>query len=79
MASGDAGWIGVDVSRDAAVDLDLAFWTFHDTRPEGHVGAFYGGSRKVTHSSSTRGIVVEPMTNYLERRLSKVRRLTIGD
>jgi hypothetical protein len=79
MALGDAGWVGIDVPPESATDLDLAFWTFTQRRPDGHVGAFYGGSLSVTHASYRRGVVVQPLKGYLQTTLSRVRRLTIGD
>jgi cell wall-associated NlpC family hydrolase len=79
MALGDGGWIGLDVPSESATDLDLAFWTFQERRPDGHVGAFYGGSLRVTHASYRKGVEVEPLADYLKRTLSRVRRLTIGE
>src|SRR4030042_5914609 len=55
MALGDAGWVGVDIPPQSATDLDLAFWTFVERRPDGHVGAFYGGRLTGTHASRRRG------------------------
>jgi len=79
MAAGDGGWVGIDIPPDSATDLDLAFWTFEERRPDGHVGAFYGGNLRVTHASYSRGVVVEPLKGYLQTTLSRVRKLTIGE
>lgn len=79
MALGDGGWIGLDVPPESATDLDLAFWTFQERRPDGHVGAFYGGRLRVTHASYRKGVVVEPFAGYLKRTLSRVKKLTIGE
>jgi hypothetical protein len=82
MAMGFGGWIGRDVSLDAADECDLTFWTMEDDRPHGHVGAFLrdpAGKRKVTHASYSRGVILEDLNQRLMKDLSKVRRLTIGE
>lgn len=80
MARGECGWTGRRVAACAdAEKLDLGFWTFDKARPHGHAGAFLGKGGPVTHASSSRGVVAEPLKGTLERTLSMARRLTLGD
>jgi hypothetical protein len=81
MAFGLGGWTGFDLSELEEVDdCDLVFWTFSESRPHGHVGAFIDGKHlRVTHASSKHGVISQKLTDFLIRNLSKVRRLTIGD
>ena len=82
MAQGLGGWTSINVSPESAEELDLVFWTFSVTRPDGHVGAFLKISptgRVVTHASSGRGVIAEPLGRRLNEMISRVRRLKIGD
>ncbi len=82
MARGLGGWTSISVNPDTAEELDLVFWTFSVTRPDGHVGAFLKISptgRVVTHASSGRGVIAEPLGRRLNEMISRVRRLKIGD
>ena len=82
MSMGLGGWIGRDIDLEIADESDLVFWTFHEQRPNGHVGAFMNdgqGRLRVTHASSSRGVVVDDLHGVLAANLTKVRRLTIGD
>ena len=56
-----------------AQECDLVFWTFSAARPNGHVGAFledHAGGPKVTHASTTRGVISEPLTASLRKNLT---------
>ncbi len=79
MALGEGGWIGRNSTIDNACELDLVWWTFKATRPNGHIGAIFNDSRHVTHASSSRGVVVDRLQGVLIQKITKVRRLTIGD
>ena len=82
MSMGFGGWVGRDIKLEAAEECDLIFWTLDDERPSGHVGAFLrdsDGHRKVTHASSSRGVILQDLNQYLRKNLEKVRRLTIGE
>jgi len=80
MAEGDAGWIGVAVSRDSRQHLDLVFWTLKPHRPNGHCGVVWKHPDRVTHASLSKGrVVVAPLAGELYRGLTKIIRLTIGD
>lgn len=82
MSQGFGGWTSRPVSIETAQECDLVFWTFSATRPHGHVGALMRitpGERFVTHASSKRGVIAEPLSRPLTEALSGVRRLTIGD
>lgn len=83
MALGLDGWIGVDVPIEQAQQCDLSFWTWKKTphRSDGHVGVFLTdkGELRVTHASSSKGVVLVPIRGVLRTDLSKVRRLTLGE
>lgn len=85
MAFGFDGWVGVAIPLPDAGDLDLGFFTFKESRPYGHVGAFWhdehnkGLTPDVVHASPSRKKVVRDPLRYLQKNLTKVRRLTIGD
>jgi len=76
MMVGEGGWIGVKVPFSAGTMLDLVGWTFR--RRFDHIGILWH-NRTVTHSSSRRGVVVDPMRGALKKTLSGIRHLTIGD
>jgi len=51
-------------------------------RQNGHVGALLrglDGEIQVTHASSRRGVVLDDLDGVLVQKLTKLRRLTIGD
>jgi hypothetical protein len=82
MSLGLNGWHGKDIGLDDAGECDLFFWTFREERQNGHVGALlYGldGAVHASHASSRRGVVLDPLDGPLLQKLTKVRRLTIGD
>ncbi len=82
MSLGLGGWQGKDIDITQAHECDLSFWTFNVERPNGHVGAFLRGPQnalRVTHASVKRGIVLDRLDGLLLQKLTKVRRLTIGD
>lgn len=82
MSMGLGGWIGKDVDLEVADECDLLFWTFHEHRPNGHVGAFINdpnGRLKITHASTSKGVVMADLKGTLATNLTKIRRLTIGD
>jgi hypothetical protein len=85
MRHGAGGWIGKDTDLRNAGELDLVWWTWIDKphRPHGHVGVFLIGRRsellEVTHSSSSRGVVVQELKGIFLRDISAIRRLIIGD
>jgi cell wall-associated NlpC family hydrolase len=82
MSLGLGGWASRSEKSADAQECDLVFWTFSTARPNGHVGAFLGthaGGHKVTHASTNRGVIFEPLTASLRKNLTSVRRLTIGD
>ena len=85
MRTGVGGWIGKDTDLVHAGELDLVWWTWIDKphRPHGHVGVFLIGRKsglmEVTHSSSSRGVVVQELKGLLFRDISAIRNLKIGD
>lgn len=80
MAMGSGGWIGVIVARGDRKPTDLAFWTFDQKRPNGHVGAIFGDSNHVTHASPSRNkVLVDKLKGILVSKLSRLARLTLGD
>lgn len=83
MALGLDGWTGKDVTLDKADDLDLVWWTFKPTRKNGHVGSLLRdektGILDVTHSSSSRGVVLDQFKGWAIEKLTKIRRITIGE
>ena len=84
MRAGNGGWTGKDINLERAVELDIVFWTWKESpnRPHGHVGAFITGRQsdllEVTHSSSSRGVVVQELKGQLLRDISTIRKLDIG-
>ena len=85
MRFGTGGWIGKESDLGHTGELDLVWWTWIDKphRPHGHVGVFLIGRRsellEVTHSSSSRGVVVQELKGIFLRDISAIRRLIIGD
>lgn len=80
MAEGEAGWSGVAIVRGDHRHLDLIFWTFKPHRPNGHTGVVWRDPNRVTHASLSKGhVVVAPIVGELDRGLTKIIRLTIGD
>jgi hypothetical protein len=85
MRTGLGGWIGRDTDIGHAGELDLVWWTWIDKphRPHGHVGVFLIGRRsellEVTHSSSSRGVVVQELKGVLLMDISAIRRLDVGE
>jgi hypothetical protein len=87
MARGLGGWVGDDLAFGDGMlkiqPLDLAFWTFDPKRANGHVGAFginpATGFPGVRHASGSRGVRMDEVWGWVQRDLTKVRRLTIGD
>ncbi|MCA1961482.1 MAG: NlpC/P60 family protein [Desulfomonile sp.] len=80
MAEGEAGWDGAARERGHHRHLDLVFWTLKPHRPNGHTGVVWRGPDRVTHASRSKGrVVVAPLVGELDRGLTKIIRLTIGD
>jgi hypothetical protein len=82
MSMGMGGWTSCKVHPPLLKQCDLVFWTFSPTRPNGHVGALLmdaDGRIQVTHSSSSRGVVVEKFQGASSINVSAIRRLTAGD
>lgn len=81
-ANGEAGWTGKTITLKKAGELDLVWWTFKQNRPNGHIGALLKddhGMPGVTHASSSRGVVLDQMKGWAIKKLTKVRRITIGE
>ena len=86
MESGLAGWTGKKVTLDDAGELDILWWTWPSSphRKHGHVGFFLVNNRgskllEVTHSSSSKGVIIQQLRGSLLRDISSIKRLTIGD
>ena len=85
MRTGGGGWIGKDTDLIHAGELDLVWWTWIDKPhgPHGHVGVVLTGRQsgllEVSHSSSSRGVVVHELKGMLLRDISAIRNLVIGD
>ncbi len=82
MALGLGGWIGYEIDRERASECDLLFWTLSELRPDGHVGAVTGAAKgylEIAHASQSRGVIQQRMSPCLQNRISRVRKLTIGD
>ena len=86
MEAGLAGWTGKKVTLDDANELDILWWTWKTSpqRRHGHVGFFLVNNRgskllEVTHSSSSKGVIVQQLRGTLLRDISSIKRLTIGD
>lgn len=86
MEAGLAGWIGKRITLDEASELDILWWTWKTSpnRRHGHVGFFLVNNRgskllEVTHSSSSKGVIIQQLRGTLLRDISSIKRLTIGD
>jgi cell wall-associated NlpC family hydrolase len=82
MSLGFGGWRGRDIALQDARDCDLLFWTLEKDRFNGHVGVFLlgdDGEATATHASSRRGVVLDSLEGSLLRKLTRVRRLIIGE
>ena len=86
MEAGLAGWTGKKVTLDDASELDIVWWTWKTSpnRRHGHIGFFLINNRgskllEVTHSSSSKGVVIQQLRGTLLRDISSIKRLTIGD
>jgi hypothetical protein len=85
MRAGAGGWSGKDINLKHAGELDIVFWTWKESpnRPHGHAGAFIAGRKsgllEVTHSSSSKGVIVQELKGQLLRDISAMRYLEIGD
>ncbi len=79
MAEGHGGWTGKTVAFEDVDGLDLVFWTFKNSRPNGHVGAGWDAGGKVTHASFRRGVVIDEFKGRLKSAVTKIIRLTLGD
>lgn len=85
MAEAGAGWVSsiVPDKLRSVQNLDLGFFTFTPKRPNGHAGAFLrtrDGMPAVAHASTGKGkIVIEEVARWVEQKLTRVRRITIGD
>jgi cell wall-associated NlpC family hydrolase len=86
MEAGLAGWKNKKILLDEAEELDLVWWTWKDkpNRPHGHIGVFLINNRgskllEVSHSSTSKGVVVQQLRGGLLRDISSLKRLTIGD
>lgn len=84
MRVGAGGWSGKDIGLEHAGELDIVFWTWKESpnRPHGRVGAFITGRQsdllEVTHSSSSKGVVVQELKGQLFKDISAIRKLDIG-
>lgn len=54
MALGESGWAGRTIPLEAVRELDLCWWTFKPTRPDGHVGAFWKPLQRQAMTQSPR-------------------------
>lgn len=84
IAAGRGGWKGIDVELKDAEELDLPFFTFKLERPQGHTGVFIAGKKSgvldLLHASSFYGKTVKvPFDKKYRDKLTKIRRITIGD
>lgn len=86
MEAGLAGWTGKKVTLDDANELDIIWWTWKTSpqRRHGHVGFFLVNNRgskllEVTHSSSSKGVIIQQLRGTLLRDISSIKRLTVGD
>lgn len=85
MEKGLQGWIGNWVKLEECEELDLVWWTWKTSpaRIHGHVGVLLinrrSGLLEVTHSSSKKGVIIQPMNGTLLRDMSSLKRLSIGD
>lgn len=80
MAIGQCGWVSRPVKWENRAVTDLVFWTFKHSRPDGHVGVIVMDANHVTHSSGSRKrVVVDRFKDELRTKLSRIRRLTIGE
>lgn len=85
MERGLGGWSGKPLRLEDCEETDLIWWTWKTSpsRVHGHVGVFLvdrdSGLLEVTHASSGKGVVIQPLTGKLLRDISSIRRLTIGD
>ena len=86
MEAGLAGWTSKKVTLDDASELDVLWWTWKTSpnRKHGHVGFFLVNNRgskllEVTHSSSSKGVIIQQLRGTLLRDISSIKRLTIGD
>lgn len=83
IESGAGGWTSKKIELDDVDEFDINFWTFKPSRPHGHLG-FYLVSKKsglleITHSSSSKGVIIQQITPYLLKTTSSIRRLSLGD
>ncbi len=82
MALGLGGWSGHNSTLDKAAPCDLIFWTFTESRPNGHVGAVISSGPDIinfVHASQRRGVVSQNMTPPLRQKTTTVRKLSIGE
>jgi hypothetical protein len=85
MAEGGAGWSSTIIPDKlrSVQNLDLGFFTFKSDRPNGHAAAFLrsrDGMPAIAHASYGKGkIVIEEVARWVEQKLTRVRRLQIGD
>lgn len=86
MEQGLGNWTSRKITLDDAQELDIVWWTWLKTpnRRHGHIGFFLINTREsklleVTHSSSSKGVVVQQLRGSLLRDISSLKRLTIGD
>jgi hypothetical protein len=80
MAQGLGGWKGADVSWLDAEECDLIFWSFKPDRPNGHVGVLMlVAPAWVTHSGTSKGVGPAALQGCFLEKISKIRRITIGD
>jgi hypothetical protein len=83
MRHGLGGWAGYDIMFNSAEELDIVWWSFTSTRPNGHIGILWrdkDGFPAVTHSStSSKGVTVGYIQGSLFRDISAVRRITLGE
>jgi cell wall-associated NlpC family hydrolase len=78
MSQGFEGWGGENVKFEAAVSLDIVFWTWSG-RKNGHCGVLFqnqDGKLVVAHASFTKGVIVVPMVGTFIKNLSLIRRLS---
>lgn len=82
MEQGLGGWHGKRITLDDAQELDIVWWTWLNKpqRKHGHIGFFLVNTRgsnllEVTHSSSSKGVVIQQLRGSLLRDISSIKRL----
>lgn len=80
MACARDGWtfLGKHLGVRDAEELDFVWWTFIKSRPFGHIGVLLRDQNTlfpgVTHASSKRGVVLDPLQGTLLRDIAQIKR-----